>query len=445
LVLLPEEYHLAVLLNLPGFKPQEVDTVGETFRFNQDLVDPHLYLTLEILLTILPVLRLLVSVDIPECKVIIYYPGGEMKYWFLIIPIILILACGPKTEFGPNDTVTIHGKFLDEDGSPYADKMIGIWILSVEGFSVTNYWYPDPDSKDITDSAGEFEFEYKGSDLQWTSGNSKYVIIANTDSMDGPVVALGFFPVKIDEEMPTVQLWNGNPQVDVSGDTSATFTWQGIEDTHGDVPPPDRYKFKARASLYFDQYHVDSLQTKTLTLPTFIFQNVSTGWRVEAIYEAETDTGIDIVYSSTTNTQSLPSTQPDLLSKDKACYAEGLGSTQFAKITNQVWHEVGGDEAFSNTNPDYIMIDLGDTFSIAAIATYGLTPNIPSSAQHGGFEVYATSDTSSWGNPIGTTSNESGYFYLDNLSATGQYIKFEKGANSDVRIHSLKEFAVFGQ
>lgn len=350
-----------------------------------------------------------------------------------------MIGCGPKTEFGPDDTVTIHGRFLDENGNPYADKEIGIWILSLEGFSITNYWYPDPDSKDITDEDGEYEFQYKGRDLQWSSGNSKYVIIANTD-MDGPVVCLGFYPIEIDEELPAVKLWDGSPKVSVADDSLATFSWDRIEETH-DLPP-DRYRFKAKADEepWFELWHEDSLSTTTLTLPTFIFQNVATEWRVDAIYEAATDTGIDIIYSTRINTDPLP-TQLALKSKGKPAYAQGFGNLQFSKLTNQYFHE---DEAFKNQNPEWVIIDLEDTVDVSAIAIHGMVPRVPSTAVHGGFKVYLTNDTTNWGEPIGSTDKESGWFFLPDLTGSGRYLKFAKSDRSDIKIHSLKEVAVFG-
>ncbi len=359
----------------------------------------------------------------------------------VFVGLLLIIGCGPKAQFGPNDIVTIHGSFQNENGTPYAQKMIGIWKLDVEGVSVTNYWYPDPDSKDASDSTGAYEFEYKGSDLTWPGGNSKYVIVANTDSMTGPVVALGFFPVTIDEPMPTVKLWHGSPDVVVAGD-SAVFTWQGLDDAQAIFP--DRYVFTAASLAWFDLWRNDSItsQTKTLSIPTFVFQNLATGWRIEAPIEAALDTAVDFDYFSTVNSKSLPSVTPVLLSKGTHCFAQGSGTTDFTKMTNQVWHE---DEYFNNTHPTYLLIDLGVTKTVKALAVYGLASSFPAQAQHGGFEVYVADDTTNFGSAVATTNQEKGYFYFQFSPVQGRWVKFARVATSNLNLTSLKEIGVFGE
>jgi hypothetical protein len=358
----------------------------------------------------------------------------------LIIGFALVIGCGPKPNFGPNDVVTIHGSYKNVDGSTYAKKSIGIWKLDLEGASVTNFWYPDPDSKDISDSTGAYEFEYKGSDLTWGSGNSKYVILANTDSMSGPVVALGFYPMTTDELMPTVKLWNGQPQVTVAGD-SAVFTWQGLDDAQGITP--DKYAFSAAVQLWFDLWREDSIpnSTKTYHIPTFVFQNQSSGWRIEAPINSPVDTAVDFNYFSTVNTQPLSSTAPQLLSQGRPCYAQGSDTTVFTKMTNSVWHE---DEYFNNTHPTYFLIDLGVLKYVRAVAVYGLASSYPAQAQHGGFEIYVAEDTTDFGSPVATTTRDKGYFYFQFAPAQGRWVKLSRVATSNLNVTSLKEIGVFG-
>ncbi len=356
---------------------------------------------------------------------------------FLSIIILLIVSCGLAPNYTEDDWVIIKGKILNPDGTVYANKEIGMWIVSLEGLSLSNYWYLDPDDWEKTDENGNFEFERKGS--TFITGNSTdYVVIANLDSIEGPVVSVGFYPYELVNEIPEIKLWDGNPTSSASGG-NVSFDWDEINVE--DLGDPDNYILSVR-KVYYDLWRSEfEGNINTYSIASYVFQNFASGWRVTAKFPAEdrlTDIAYD--YHSSVKAGSYPSTDPVLLSAGKPCYIEGKGDTSFTKITNQVWHEW---EWLFSDEVEYFIIDLEQEETVNAVAVYGLSgSNVESGT---GFNVFVASDTLNWGSEAASTNETEGYFVIDNIDAVGRYVKLALKDDSDLNINLIKEISVFGE
>lgn len=353
----------------------------------------------------------------------------------------IFTSCGPPSNYGPNDIVTISGKFIDPDGNPYADKQVGVWVLDIQGISYNNYWYPDPDDYELTESDGTFKIRQKGDRYLWPNGTAKYVLIANIDSLAGPVTAMGFFVINQETTLPDAKLWLANVNSTVTNDTAA-FTWDAVDAVAGQAP--DKYAFSS-AVVYWDLWSEDSVASG-FKMPAYPFQNSCNAWRIAANIARPDDNGIDWSFMSETKAGAnlIPSSAPSLLSKGKAAYAAGHGDTNYTKLTNQVWHEW---EAFNNTYPAWVMLDLGESKTVSAAVMYGLLTNYTNAnqKQFDNFEIYVAEDTTNWGSPVSTNEKESGYIRFDFDPVTGRYVKFKANEGANIRIAWIREFAAFGQ
>jgi hypothetical protein len=273
-------------------------------------------------------------------KVVLALIGG-------FLGLVLIAGCGPPAGYGPEDIVTITGKFVDVDGEPLGNTEIGIWKLDPEGISLNNYWYPDPDDKELTEEDGTFRIRHKGEEYLWPNGTAKYIIITNIDSLDGPVTAVGFFVINQDTEVPDIKLWDANATHEIANDT-VTFTWNGVDDVAGSAP--DHYGFSSRL-VYWALWQEKEVQSG-FSLPTYLFQNKCTGWRIGAEFARANDSSYDWSYMSATTAESgnlnlIPNESHEV-------YSAGLGAripghdTAFMKLTDQVFKT---EETFQNVHP----------------------------------------------------------------------------------------------
>ena len=360
-----------------------------------------------------------------------------MKRLILIIFILVILisSCGLAPNYTADDLVHIRGTLLNPDGTPYAEKEMGMWIVSLQGLSLSNYWYLDPDDWEVTDENGEFEFIRKGE--AFITGNStNYVVIANLDSINGPVVSVGFYPYEIDNEIPEITLWEGGTTAQQDNET-VTFSWDS--DDIGDMGAPEYYTLAVR-KFYYDLWRVQT-ETASHDIEAYVFQGFDAGWRVEAVYPpADKQTDIAYNFYSSVNTGTYNSSVPVLLSAAKSCYIEGKGDSVFTKITNQIFHEW---EWLFNDMVRYFIIDLEAEKTVNALAVYGMDGSNDDNAS--GFEVYITSDTQDWGTAAAETDEFEGYYLIDGMNKTGRYVKLQLKENSDYNINLVKEIGVFGE
>ncbi len=363
-----------------------------------------------------------------------------------VLGIAFLASCGPPGNFGKETMVTISGKYVDEIGQPLPNHKIGMWILSLTGIYQENYWYPAPTNFVYTYEDGTFEFRLKGENFLWANGTSKYIIIANLDSLENPVTSMGFFVIDSINDLPDAKLWKANVAQALSSDTaSAVFTWNSVKDVAGSEPPKN-YGFSSRV-VYWDLWHENEI-TSGFSLPTYIFQNMCTGWRIKADFPRANDNEMDVSYMSETyaeqgNANLLPDISTTVLSKGKSAFAAGHADTNYSKLTNQVWHEW---EAFNNTYPAWVMLDLGESKSVSAAAVYGLVTNYANANNKTfeNFEVYVSDDTTSWGAAVSTNDMESGYLRFEFTAKQGRYVKFQADSGSNIRIAWIREFTAFG-
>ncbi|MBD3286855.1 hypothetical protein GF359_09505 [candidate division WOR-3 bacterium] len=374
--------------------------------------------------------------------------GGTMRKRVFLgmlagaLSLFLMAGCGPEAGYGPDDIVTITGKFLDVDGEPLGNTEIGIWKLDPEGISLNNYWYPDPDDKELTEEDGTFRIRHKGEEYLWPNGTAKYIIITNIDSLDGPVTAVGFFVINQETEVPDIKLWDANAVHEIANDT-VTFTWDGVEDVSGSAP--DHYGFSSRL-VYWALWQVKEVQSG-FSLPTYLFQNKCTGWRVGAEFARANDSSYDWSYMSATtaeegNLNLIPNSSHEVLSQGLGAYIPDH-DTAFMKLTDQVFKV---EEDFNAAHPEWVLLDLGDVKTINAVAVYGLFTNYaqPGNKQFEQFEVYVSSDTTDWGTADATTTQQDGYIRFEFDSVDGQYVKFQANEGSNIQIVWMREYAVFG-
>lgn len=352
----------------------------------------------------------------------------------------ILAGCGPPSEVDPTKRVFIRGTYLDENGDPLVDTEIGLWILDFTNIYLNNWWYPAPTYKEWTDAEGSYEFEAMGSEFIWeATGTAKYVIIANTDSLEGPVTAMGFFVIHQEADMPDADLWMANVEPTIENDT-ATFNWDAIDALIGEAP--DRYGFSARYA-YWDLWREDTV-TQGFSLPTYVFQNVAGAWRVHATVERPDDEGIDWSYHSETyaGTNVLPNSDHTLLSKNDNAFVNDDTTTSYTTLTDQIFHQLVN---FENSHPTSVMLDLGDTATINSFVVYGLNTGYPSQAHSfEAFHVYVTDDMTDWGESVATVSRESGYLRFDFDPVVGRYVKVEPNQGSNIQINWIKEIAAFG-
>ncbi|MBN2381098.1 discoidin domain-containing protein [candidate division WOR-3 bacterium] len=358
------------------------------------------------------------------------------------IGLAVLSGCGPEAGYGPNDIVTITGKFVDVDGEPLGNTTIGIWKLDPEGISLNNYWYPDPDDEDFTEEDGTFRIRRKGEEYLWPNGTAKYIIITNTDSLDGPVTAVGFFVINQNTEVPDIKLWDANAGHSIVNDT-VTFTWDGVESVAGSTP--DHYGFSSRL-WYWALWQEKEVQSG-FCLPTYVFQDTCSGWRIGAAFTRENDSSYDWSYMSATvaehgNGNIIPNASHWVYSKGLGAYIPGH-DTAFKRLTDQVFKT---EETFQNAHPEWVMLDLGEAQFINAVAVYGLFTNYaqPNAKSFDEFEVYVTTDTTNWGIPVATSTQEDGYIRFEFNLTEARYVKFKANDGSNIQILWMREFAAFG-
>jgi len=354
----------------------------------------------------------------------------------------LLAGCGPQAGYGPDDVVTITGRYLDENGEPLANTELGIWKLDLEGISLNNYWYPDPDDKELTEEDGTFKIRHKGEEYLWPNGTAKYIIIANIDSLDGPVTSIGFFVVNQETELADARLWDAATSHSIQNDT-VTFTWSSVDEVAG--KSPDHYNFGARL-VYWALWREEEVQSG-FSLPTYVFQNKCTGWRIAAEFPRANDSAVDWSYMSATYAESgnlniLPDSSYEVLSAGKSAYAGDM-STSYSKLTDQVFKV---EETFGGSHPNWTVLDLGETKTVNAVVVYGLSTSYaqPNNKSFSQFEVYVSDDTTDWGAAVGTTSRQDGYIRFDFDAVDGRYVRFQADENSNIQFNWIREFAAFG-
>jgi len=357
------------------------------------------------------------------------------KTVFIFLAVVLVLAsCGLTPNYTEDDLVEVKGRLLNPDGTPYAMKEIGMWIFSLEGFSLANYWYADPDDYEITDSLGYYSFLRKG-DHFMTGTSANYIIIANVDSIDGAIAGVGFYPYELVNEIPEMTLWDGDCSMTTNG-TEASFSFTPIT---GDAPA---YYNLAVRKTYYDLW-VDSLGSETTyDIDNYVFQNFGASFRAGAFYPAE-DQQRDFayIYYSGVENVSIPYSGRTVLSAGKKCYAEGLGDSSLTLITNQVWHEW---QNLTTLHPSYLIIDLESNKDVDGVVVYGLTSAYPSSAVEGGLQVFVSADTLSWGTALKTSTKDHGYIKIDGFEKSGRYVKIAVEEGSNLQLNTIREITVFG-
>lgn len=366
----------------------------------------------------------------------------------MILPLIILWGCerGPQGPYDPEDEVVIHGKYQDSEGNVLPDQWIGFWINSPESF-FTNYLGLDPEESDKTDSTGYYEEDFMGDDLMDAGGATFKVIVMNYQTGwpdTTPRTACLFFPLSVDIEVPTMKLWRGNSSVSL-GDTNAVFNWSKLSSTHSSEP--DRYIFQVKATQDGPGYTLwkkDVSQDTNYTIPSYVLPgNYVSKYRVVAEIEAPSESDFGFTYCSDPDTTDIPDSPYNLLSLGKNCYAEAY-SEAFPKATDGKWGPWPTYCAIlTANNVSWVYVDLGDTTNtVNSVAIYDLTitgdPTTP------GYEVFASNDTTNWGNAIASTEDEKGYFYIDNFSETGRYIKLQ-AKDDNIGITGFREICIFGQ
>lgn len=346
-----------------------------------------------------------------------------------------MLSCcgGPEAAYGPNEKVTISGRFLNEKGRPLTEREIAVWVQDVEIF----FFLPDFSAQ--TDKKGYFYLTERGKHFMWGSGKTKYTTVANVAYNDGPVTSMSFYPVEAEIELPDARLWAAKPNENVEGG-AATFNWESVDRIAGQSA--DRYEFTARGDSDWYLWHEDNVGPG-FSLPAYLFQNRCTGWRVSAEIDREDSYGIDWSYRSAARTGKnlLPDDSYKLLSAGKPCYADGYGATRFSTFTNLEWN----DTYSFDTLTAWLMLDLGEVKRISAVAVYDLGTGYDESPHaFDSFEIYVARDTANWGRALVSTSRGEGYMHFEFNPVGGRYVKIQGNAGSNVRLRSLVEFSAFG-
>lgn len=367
---------------------------------------------------------------------------------FLFVALMVLFGCkrGPQAPFEPDDEVVIHGTYQYEDGSDYANRWIGFWINSPESF-FTNFLGLDPESSDKTDNTGKFSDNFMGSDLMDAGGATFQVIVMNydTDWPDTtPKAACLFFPLSVDIEIPTMKLWRGSPSVSIV-DTFVTFSWNKLSATHSSEP--DKYTFEVKATQDGPGYNLwreDVGSDTSFSIPSYVLPEVYVKkWRTVAEIAAPSESDFGFVYASDPDTTVVPDVPYQLLSLGKNCYAEAYAQS-FPKATDGKWGPWPTYAVvLTATNVSWVYVDIGDTtHTVNALVMYGMTAT--GNPTTTGYEVYASNDTTSWGNAIASNDKKDGYFYIQGFSQKARYVKLQAKDNN-VGITGFREIGVFGQ
>lgn len=356
--------------------------------------------------------------------------------------LVFLSGCGPPANYGRNDIVVISGKYVDAQGNPLANKEIGVWILDIAGVSLNNWWYPDPDDFELTDENGNFEIRRLGKNFLWDNGSAKYIIITNFDSLAGPVTAIGFFVINQETALPDAKLWQANIAHTVDADSAnATFTWDAAEGVSSE--PIDQYTFSSE-KVWWDLWTARDVQSG-FQLPTWMFQNVCIGWRIEARVVRANDEDIDWTYLSEVKSgvNILPNKTHEVISDSALAYADTGMTTAYSRLTNTVIHEL---EDFGSVNPNLIIIDLGESMTVNALATYGMTVAYaqPANKMFSSWDVYVSDDGANWGTAVASSTQEDGYIRFEFDDVAGRYVKFAANNGSNIQINWIREITAFG-
>ncbi len=361
-----------------------------------------------------------------------------------IVAVMLLVGCGPKAGYGPEDIVVLKGEILKADSAVLARKEMGIWVFSIGSF-LTNFFALTPETKVFTDAEGKYEFEVKGETFL-AGENTWYIGIGNTEDLPNPRAACGFYPTETEEDVPLLKLWDGAPAVVVGADT-AVFVWAKLSKTHG--KEPDRYYFTADAvASGYGLWQQDAVKDTFLKLPPYIFQSACQGWRVEArcpsaTYGQAGDTSHSFQYWSKTNSAAVMDSLPVLLSWHRNLRGEG-SSVVYSLATDGNWSVL----SISTLNPQagYVWIDLADTAkTVTAFAGYDIKTVAAGTVSPHGFDVYVSPDTTNWGTALKSTDKDEGYFYMDGFSKIGRYVKLAVRDPAHLKITQIREVGVFGQ
>jgi hypothetical protein len=373
----------------------------------------------------------------------------KKAFSFLIILLLMLVSCGkrgPQGPYDPSDEVVIHGVYHNESGIPLAHRWVGYWINSPESF-FTNFLGLDPEASDMTDTLGAYSETFMGEDLLDAGGATFEVIVMNYDPNwpdTTPRVACLFFPLDTDIEVPTMQLWRGNPVVAMNGN-NADFSWARLSTTHGSEP--DRYKFEVKATQdgpYYTLWQEEMGSDTAFTLPGYVIpQAYGRKWRVLAVIDRPSDSEHGFVYATDPDTTEIPDDPYQLLSLGRNCYAEAYADP-FNKGTDGKW---GPWPTYcvviAATNVSWVYVDLGDTTNtVNAVVMYGMS--ISGSPSTPGFEVYCSNDTTSWGTAVASNSKRDGYFYIDGFSEQCRYVKLQV-RDDGIGITGFREICIFGQ
>lgn len=367
-----------------------------------------------------------------------------MKYVIISIAGILVFtSCGPKAGYGPNDIVTLQGTILKADSTALARKEIGIWVFSLGSF-LTNFFALTPETKVFTDNDGKYKFEVKG-EAFLAGENTWYIGIGNTEDSPNPRAACGFYPTDIEEDVPLLKLWDGNPNVSVGLDT-AVFVWTKLSKTHSSEP--DRYYFTADASgSGFCLWQQDAVKDTFMKLPPYIFQGACLGWRIEArcpslTYGQAGDTSHSFQYWSKINQNAIQDTSPKLLSRSKNLRAKG-SSTPYGNATDGNW-SILSIAVFADPKPNFFWIDLDTNKTVTAFAAYDIKTAVNGTVSPHGFDIFVSNDTTNWGTPLKSTDKDEGYFYLEGFSNIGRYLKVAVKDSAHLKITQVREVGIFG-
>lgn len=360
---------------------------------------------------------------------------------FVISVFILDCCGGPDAAYDRNDVVTIRGRFLDQNGKPLKNREIGFWVKGIELFNQI------PDFKAVTDKNGRFMTRQVGKHFMWLNERTRYTTVANYHYQDEPVTYMGFYPVKQDIELPDARLWRANLSRRVS-EGKVTFKWKGIDEVS--ESPAESFTFSARTGSDWNLWIVEDVQSG-FSLPSYVFQNSCTGWKIAAEIPGETSYDVDWIFHSKIESGSnvIPEQELRLLSGGKRCYVEKQ-DLRYAGITDQRW-----DEQVNFANPDttepeadfpsWIMIDLGRRQSISALALYGVDYFFTNSdVGSPGFEVYVSGDISRWGEPVAEIAGEGAYLHAEFNPVMGRYVRLSGYPGSGIKFSELREISVFG-
>lgn len=365
-----------------------------------------------------------------------------------IVLLAISLACerGPQAPFNPDDEVVIHGVYNNESGGALAERWVGFWVNSPESF-FTNFLGLDPEENDKTDAAGEYSETFMGDALMDNQGATFKVMVMNYDPEwpdTTPKAACDFFPLALDIEVPTLKLWRGNPTLDL-GARDAVFSWAKLSDTH--EGEPDNYEFQVKATQDGPGYTLwqeDVGSDTSFTVPGYVLpRDYVSKWRVVARIAPASESDFGYSYLTDPDTREIPDGPYHLLSLGKNCYAEAY-SQNFPHATDGKWGPWPTYcVVFAATNVSWVYVDLGDpTNTVNAVVMYGLT--ISGSPSTPGYELYVANDTTSWGAAVASSNEHRSYFYIEEFSQEGRYVKVQ-AKDAGIGITGFREICIFGE